>query len=230
MFGTLINCACIVAGGLIGYFAKSNFINEDTERELKRALAMCAFLVSIIGVIGVSNPMICILSLVTGTFIGNKLRLADKLEALINKASFVLGKAQVPASFIEGFCSYSLLSIAGSMAIVGPIADCLSGDISTLLTKSVLDFICAILFASSFGLSVVCSIAVVFPYQGFFALVAIFCAPMLTNTVIADMSAIGSLLIFLMGFNLLGVTNIKTMNLTPAIFLPMLFHWLWQFF
>lgn len=230
MIGTLIDCVCIAVGGFVGFFAKSNFIDDDTERELKRALAMCAFLVGIVGAISVGNPIICVLSLVNGAFIGNKLRLADKLEVLLNKVSFILGKAQVSDSFIEGFCSYTLLSIAGSMAIVGPIADSLNGELSILLTKSVLDFICAILFASSFGLSVVCSIAVVFPYQGFFAILAIFCSPMLTNAVVADMSAIGSLLIFLMGFNLLGVVNIKTMNFTPAIFLPMIFHWIWQFF
>lgn len=110
------------------------------------------------------------------------------------------------------------------MAIVGPISNCLTGDISTLMTKAVLDFICAILFGTTFGLSVVCTIVVVFAYQGMFALLALVIAPVMTTSVVGDMSCIGSLLIFLMGLNLLKVTDVKTMNLTPAIFLPILLH------
>ena len=47
-------------------------------------------------------------------------------------------------------------------------------------------------------------------------------APLLSDTVIAEMTCVGSLLIAALGLNMLNVTRIKVMNLVPAIFLPIL--------
>ena len=224
MNGTFIDMAAIVVGGLIGFFANSKLISDELQDKVMQALALCAFLTGIVGAMDLNNPIICIVSIVAGAFIGNVLSLEDRLVWCLNKLSKVLAKTSVSEHFVEGFISYSLLSIAGSMAIVGPISNCLTGDISTLMTKAVLDFICAILFGTTFGLSVVCTIVVVFAYQGMFALLALVIAPVMTTSVVGDMSCIGSLLIFLMGLNLLKVTDVKTINITPAIFLPILLH------
>lgn len=224
MNGTFIDMGAIVIGGLIGFFANSKLITDELQDKVMQALALCAFLTGIVGVMELNNPIICIVSIVAGAFIGNVLSIEEKLIWCLNKFSKVLLKTSVSEHFVEGFISYSLLSIAGSMAIVGPITNCLTGDISILITKSVLDFICAILFGTSFGLSVVCSIVVVFAYQGMFVLLTQVVATVMTTTVVGDMSCIGSLLIFIMGLNLLKVTNVKTMNLTPALFLPILLY------
>ena len=48
-------------------------------------------------------------------------------------------------------------------------------------------------------------------------------APYLGEEVISELTAVGSLLIFALGLNLLGLTKIKVMNFIPAIFLPILF-------
>lgn len=47
-------------------------------------------------------------------------------------------------------------------------------------------------------------------------------SPLLSDTVIAEMTCVGSLLIVALGLNMLNVTKIKVMNLVPAIFLPIL--------
>ena len=224
MNGTFIDMAAIVVGGLIGFFVNSKLISDELQDKVMQALALCAFLIGIAGAMDLNNPIICIVSIVAGVFIGNVLSLENCLVWCLNKLSKVLANTPVSEHFVKGFISYSLLSIAGSMAIVGPISNCLTGDISTLMTKAVLDFICAILFGTTFGLSVVCTIVVVFAYQGMFALLGLVIAPVMTTAVIGDMSCIGSLLIFLMGLNLLKVTDVKTMNLTPAIFIPILLH------
>ena len=224
MNGTFIDMGAIIAGGLIGFFAKSRIITKEVQDKVMQALALCAFLSGIVGAGDLNNPIICIVSIVVGAVIGNALSLEERLVWCLNWLSGVLAKTSVSERFIEGFISYSLLSIAGSMAIVGPISNCLSGDISTLMTKAVLDFICAILFGTTFGLSVVCTTVVVFAYQGMFVLLTRIIASVMTAAVIGDMSCIGSLLIFITGLNLLKVTDVKTMNLTPAIFIPILLH------
>lgn len=224
MNGTFIDMAAILVGGLIGVFANTRFISNELQEKVMQALALCAFLTGIVGATELNNPIICIVSIVIGAFIGTVLSIEDRLVWCLDKLSAVLTKTPVSEKFVKGFTSYSLLSIAGSMAIVGPISNCLTGDISILLTKAVLDFICAIIFGTTFGLSVVCTVVVVFAYQGMFALLALVIAPVMTTAVVNDMACVGSLLIFVMGLNLLEVTNVKTMNMTPAIFFPILLH------
>ena len=61
-----------------------------------------------------------------------------------------------------------------------------------------------------------------FLYQGIIALLASFLAPFLGDTVIAEMTCVGSLLIVALALNMLNLTKIKVLNLVPAIFLPIL--------
>ena len=72
------------------------------------------------------------------------------------------------------------------------------------------------------GIGVMLSAVFVLVYQGGLTLLASLLAPVLTGTVIAEMTCVGSLIIIGTGLNLLGVTKLKLMNLLPAMFLPML--------
>ena len=108
------------------------------------------------------------------------------------------------------------------MTIVGSLNSGLSGDHQMLYTKSLLDFIAAIIFASSLGFGVLFSALFVLVYQGTITLLAGFVAPFLTDVVIAEMTCIGSVLIMGIGLNMLGITKLKMMNYVPAIFLPIL--------
>lgn len=224
MTGTIIDCCAIALGTTIGTLANSKLRKSSFSEKVMQTLALCAFLVGITGCLDVSNPIVAILSLVIGGVIGNAIQLETRVVWLLNKISSILAKTPMNEKNIEGFISYSLLSIVGSMAIVGAIQNGLSGDVTTLLTKSVLDMICAILFGASFGASIIFSVAIVFVYQGFFSCLAVIISPVITTTVLGDMSAVGSVLIFCVGLNLLGICNYKTMNLVPAIFLPILIY------
>ena len=55
-----------------------------------------------------------------------------------------------------------------------------------IFTKSVLDFISSMVFASSLGIGVMLSAAFVFVFQGAIVLLAQFVAPFLTDAVIAE--------------------------------------------
>ena len=66
------------------------------------------------------------------------------------------------------------------------------------------------------------SSAFVLLFQGSITLLAAWIAPVLSDAVINEMSAVGSLLIVALSLNMLGLTKIKIMNYIPAIFLPIL--------
>ena len=69
-----------------------------------------------------------------------------------------------------------------------------------------------------------------FVYQGGITLLARFIRPWLTDELISQLSCIGSVLIFAIGFNLMFDKKVKVGNLLPAIFLPVVFFFLSRFF
>ena len=68
------------------------------------------------------------------------------------------------------------------------------------------------------------SIIPILIYQGGIALLASLLSPVLTTVIINEMSAAGSLLILALSLNMLKITDIKIMNMLPAIFLPILIY------
>jgi uncharacterized membrane protein YqgA involved in biofilm formation len=126
-------------------------------------------------------------------------------------------------SFSKGFVSASILFCTGSMAIVGSMQSGLQGNHDILFAKSILDGSMSLVFGASLGIGVVFAALPVLVYQGAIALASGALGGYLTPDIIREMSAAGSLVIAGIGFNLLGVTEIKVANLIPAMFIP----WLW---
>ena len=116
----------------------------------------------------------------------------------------------------------SLLFCVGAMTIVGSLQSGLSGNHEMLFNKSVLDFVAAIIFASSLGIGVAFSAAFVFVYQGAITLMAQWIAPFLNDTVIGEMTCVGSVIIIGLALNMLNITKLKVMNYVPAIFVPII--------
>jgi len=123
----------------------------------------------------------------------------------------------------EGFVTASLLFCVGAMAVTGSLDAGLRGDYATLYAKSALDFVAAILLASTLGLGVALSALPILVYQGGIALLAGLIAPVLSPQAINELACAGSLIIVALGFNLLGLARIKVADLLPAILLAPLF-------
>ena len=125
-------------------------------------------------------------------------------------------------SVAEGFVTASLLFCVGAMTIIGSLQSGLQGNHEMLFNKSMLDFVAAAIFASSLGIGVMFAAVFVFVYQGSITLLAQWIAPFLSDTVIAEMTCVGSVIIIGLGLNMLGVTKLKVMNFVPAIFIPII--------
>jgi hypothetical protein len=82
------------------------------------------------------------------------------------------------------------------------------------------------ILASTLGVGVIFSAAVVFIYQGSIILFAGLLEPLLTIHVIREISIIGGILILGIGLSMLEIKKIKTVNLLPAIIVPV-FYYLW---
>jgi uncharacterized membrane protein YqgA involved in biofilm formation len=109
------------------------------------------------------------------------------------------------------------------MAIVGSIQSGLQGNHQLLFAKSILDGSISIVFGASMGIGVLFSAVPVLLYQGGIALASLVIRDYLTQPVITEMSAVGSLLIAAIGFNFLSVKEIRVANMIPAVFIPWLY-------
>lgn len=223
MLGTLVNTAAVLVGSCIGLLFRKG-LPERFGQVIMKGLGLCVMYIGIKGALKGENEIIAILSVAVGAVIGELLRLDERLEKLGGWIERKCKKREDDkTSVTEGFVSASLLFCVGAMTILGSLESGISSDHSTLFLKSILDFTCSIIYASTLGYGVPFSAATVLVIQGSITLLAGWIAPVLTETVILEMSCVGSILIIGLALNMLGITKLKMMNYIPAIFLPLLF-------
>lgn len=221
MFAVIVNTFAVIIGSLAGMLLKRG-IPENIREIVMKGIALCTICIGISGVLKGQNTLVMIISMVVGAIIGEALDLDCRLNNFAGKIEKRFQKEGGEVSIAEGFVTASLLFCIGAMTIVGSLNAGLTGDTEMLMTKSTLDLISSCIFASAMGIGVLLSAAFVLVFQGGIVLMAQYVAPYLSDAVIAEMTCTGSVLIMALGFNILGITNLKVMNYLPAIFLPIL--------
>ena len=236
MIGPLINFAAILVGSGLGLSLRGG-ISQRFRDTLTQGLALCVILIGALGAIRTQDVMVPILCMVVGGLAGEAINIEKRLQSLGDRAQRLAARASQSGNaggFSQGFVTASLVYCVGAMAIVGSLESGLQGDHTTLIAKSALDGITAIIFASTMGPGVALSAVAVLLYQGAIALGAQQVAGLLTEETIREMSAVGGLLIAGIGINMLGLAKLRIGNLLPAIFLPPacipLMGWLSQLF
>ena len=228
MIGVLVNTAAVFIAALIG-LAAGKGIPERLTTTIFQALALFVMYVGITGALGGKNTIVILLSLALGALLGELIDLDKGLkkfgEFIENKFVRKKEKGDGPVveekvSFSEAFVTTSLLMCVGAYILVGGMKAGLEGDNSMLYSKAALDGISAIVLAASMGAGVVLASVSIFVVTGAIVLLAQLLEPLLSQAVIADMVSVGSLIIIAQALNMLKVTNVKIMNLTPAMFLP----------
>ena len=82
--------------------------------------------------------------------------------------------------------------------------------------KAMLDLVSSMMLSSSLGIGVLLSAFAVFVIQGGLVLLSGLIAPFMSASAIAEMTCAGSLLIVMIGTNLMGMTKIKVADFLPA--------------
>lgn len=221
MIGVAVNFMAIVLGGSLGSLLKKG-MPERLSKMVIYALGLCVIYIGISGAFEGQNTLVLVISMAIGTLIGEILDLDGKLNRAAEKIGSKLQKnGQGEGSrFVEGFATGTLMFCIGAMAIMGSFDAGLTGDNTTLYTKALLDGISSIAFASAMGMGVALSAVCVLVYQGTFVLLAQYISGFVSDYMVAEMTCAGSLLIMVIGFNILEMTNIKVMNMLPAVFIP----------
>ena len=231
--GTIVNTLAVILGSMIGMLAKKG-LSETMQESVMKTLGIATMFIGISctmaemlvvnedGSLGTQGIMLMILSLVIGTIIGELLKIEDGLESNGDKMKkFKL--FQGDSRFTEGFVTATLVVCVGAMAIVGSLRDGLEGDPSLLFSKSILDFISTMIFASTLGIGVMCSAIPMAIYQGGITALAGVIGNYLTDEIISGMSLVGSVMIFAVGINLFFGKKVKVGNMLPGLLVPVVY-------
>ena len=230
--GTFVNAAAVLGGSVIGMFLKGG-LKKRFQDSIMQAVGIATIFIGISGTlqrmfsisdssIETSGIMMMVVSLVSGTFLGELLDIEKRLDTFGNWLKLKV-KGKNDSNFVEGFVTASLNICVGAMAVVGAIQDGINADPSILYAKSVLDFVVILILASTFGKGVLFSVLPLSIYEGFLTLLARIIAPVLTDQMITNLSYVGSVLIFCVGVNMAFGKKIKVGNMLPSLIVAVFF-------
>lgn len=215
MTGTLLNAGAIILGAAIGSFAGSR-LSSGMRRIVLYGIGLVTLLIGFQMALRTRNILIVLGAMLIGGIIGEALGIEERLERFGQSLQAKIS-GDSSTLFAEGFISASLVFCVGPMAILGSISDGLSGDYSLLSVKAVLDGFASIAFAATFGWGVGLSSVCVFIYQGAITLFAGSLSGVMSEAMIAEMTATGGLVIVGIGIKLLDLKDLPLANFVPAI-------------
>ena len=229
--GTLVNFAVVLVMGIVGSLIKKGIPKRFSDA-IMTAMAICVIYIGVDGVLeaapdtSVSAPLlspglfkilVMIISMAVGTLIGELIDFDKWIGKLGDLAASKLGRFGGKDGFAKGFVSCSILFCVGAMAVNGAIASA-AGDHQLLLTKSMIDGVSVLVMSSTLGIGCAFSAFFVLIYQGLLTLFGTALVGVLSTSTLTYMSVTGSLIVILIGSNMLGVTKIRTANMVPSMF------------
>ena len=226
-FGTVVNVAGIVVGGLIGLIC-GKLLSKKLQDTLQMSCAVAVIFIAIGGTLSnmlkINNDgkletvgiMIMIASLSIGGLVGEIIDIDDKMEQFSKWLRSTTGN-DGDSTFIEGFVTASLTVCIGAMAVIGAIEDRLMNNYNILFAKAVLDLIIVMIMTASLGKGCIFSAVSVGIFQGLITLLAGFLQPLMTEEALNNISYIGNILIFCVGVNLMFGKKIRVANLLPSL-------------
>jgi len=228
MTGTFINVAAILVGGAIGLL----FGSRIPERYKNTVIAGMGLFTAALGLqmfFKSENSLIVLGALIIGALLGEWIGIEDGLQSfgvVLEKRFSRDSETGSSSKFVRGFMVSSLLFCIGPIAILGSIQDGLTGDYKLLAVKSTLDGFASIAFASTLGVGVLFSSLIILIYQGGVSLLAGQLNAIVTDPMMAEMTATGGVILMGVAFsNLLEIKKMRVGNFLPALVIAPLIVW-----
>ena len=218
MIGTIVNTACIVAGSVIGSVAR-RAIKEKYQMALYNAMGLAAFVLGINAVVNnlpkSDYPVLFIVSLALGSLLGTILNLEGGFRGLMGRFS--------KSDLAEGLSTGILLFCVGTLSMVGPVMSALYGDNTYLFANATLDLVTSAVLASTYGIGMVLAAPVLVCSQGLIYLVTSLAGDVIPDALMREISIVGGVLIASSGLGILKIKDCRTLNMLPALLMPVLF-------
>lgn len=231
--GVIINTVAIFLGGIAGALL-GNKLPEKYKEQLNLIFGLCSMGMGISSIVLMKYMPAVVFALIIGTIVGLVFNLGDKVYELCSKLQKVMIRI-VPkketnmseTEFLATLITVIVLFCSSGMGIYGSLSEGMTGDSSLLITKSILDFFTAAIFACNLGYIV--SLIAVPQFVIFMTLFlsASFIVPLTTPDMIADFKACGGFLMVAAGFRILKLKMFPVVDMIPAMILVMPFSWFW---
>jgi len=229
MTGTFINVAAILIGGTIGLIFGAR-IPEKFKNTVIAGMGLFTAAMGLQMFLKSGNQLIVLGAIIIGAMLGEWIGIEDWLQALgqsLEKRFSSDAETGAGSKFVRGFMVSSLLFCIGPIAILGSIQDGLTGDYKLLAVKSTLDGFASIAFASTLGVGVMFSSLIILIYQGGVSLLANQLNAIVTDPMMAEMTATGGVILMGVAFsNLLELKKIRVGNFLPALAIAPLIVWI----
>lgn len=226
MYAIIINAVAVIIGSAIGALAKKG-IREKYITVLNTAMGLAALVLGIN--VAMNNmtsseyPVLFIFCLAVGGLLGTLLRLDQRMD----RATRHLSNG---SNLSEGITTSVLLCCVGTLSMMGPVLSAIHGDNTYLMTAATLNLVTMIVVASSYGFGTAVTAIFVFAWQGGIYLIAKQSQSFISEELIREVSIVGGVLIAASGLGVLDIKDCKTINLLPALLMPMLFFLVRSFF
>lgn len=219
MLGTIVNTGAIIIGTTAGCVVKKG-IKDEHQETLFNAMGFAAIALGINAIVshmsGSNYPVLFIVSLAVGCFVGSILNIDEKFQKVIGKYS--------KSNLGQGLSTGILLYCIGTLSILGPVMSAIYGDNTYLFTNATLDLVTSMVFASTYGIGMIFAAPILFMWQGGIYLIANFLSgAFFSDDLIRELSIVGGVLIVSSGISILKIKDCKTLNMLPALLVPILF-------
>lgn len=234
--GVIVNSLVVLFGGLIGALL-GNRIPERIRTALPLTFGVAAIAMGINYIMQMNTLPAVVLSLILGSAIGELVKLEKgiewcagyikgPIEGLFSNA----GSADNQEEFMEKFVGIVILFSASGTGTFGALTEGMTGDHSVLITKSLLDFFTAGIFAAALGYIVItiCIPQFIILISLFYS--ASFILPMTTPSMITDFTALGGMIMLATGFRISGIKAFPIANMLPALIIVMPISYYWNMF
>lgn len=231
--GVIINTVAIFLGGIAGALL-GNKLPEKYKEQLNLIFGLCSMGMGISSIVLMKYMPAVVFALIIGTIVGLIFNLGDKVYELCSKLQKVMIRI-VPkketnmseTEFLATLITVIVLFCSSGMGIYGSLSEGMTGDSSLLITKSILDFFTAAIFACNLGYIVSLIAVPQFVIFTILFLSASFIVPLTTPDMIADFKACGGFLMVAAGFRILKLKMFPVVDMIPAMILVMPFSWFW---
>ncbi|MBU2610585.1 MAG: DUF554 domain-containing protein [Chloroflexi bacterium] len=227
MTGTILNIATVLLGGTIGLLFGAR-LPERLKGTVTAGMGLFTAAIGMQMFLKTENPLVVLGSLILGALLGEWWKIEAGLQNLgrMLEKRFNGGDRENETSrrfapsgdFVRGFLTASLIFCVGPMTILGSIQDGLTGNYNLLAVKSVLDGFSALAFASTLGVGVLFSAAVILVYQGGISLLAAQLNQIVNPAMMNEMTAAGGVMLLGLAISsMLEIKPIRVGNFLPAL-------------
>jgi uncharacterized membrane protein YqgA involved in biofilm formation len=221
VIATVVNCAAVIVGSLLGLLLHGK-MNPSLKAIIYVGAGLASLIIGIKMSLSTTRMVFLAFALIGGGILGNWWNIEGGILKLGEVLRRTFARKETGSSFALGFLNASVLFCVGAMALVGSFKAGTEGNYELILTKSVMDGFMAIVLTAAMGIGVAFSAITVLVYQGALTLAAGFLKPLVSELMLSELTGTGGALVIVIGINLLGLKEIKTANLLPALIVVVL--------